>query len=303
MMSKHTGLNTRSRPPAPARCSAGDPVTPFEHNWILQFNPNNKLCGASLIDAEWAVTAAHCTDGIDASNMKVHVYRHRIRGGDGHECSETLNIDKKFEHPEYDSARLWNDIALLRLSQVHQPPLSRPQKYSSRRLPFDIRPPHRRRPHAHTAAPNRHLAHIWLTSRSRELPVPQPVRCADSITMPSLDDGSSSGAGTTVTVAGWGTTSEGGSSPNVLHSVDLQLLTNAQCEAYGYAGDLIPSSICAIGDLKGGEDACQGDSGGPLFVQQARALTRPPHVHAPTPSSRQGLRGSSPPALPHTLCA
>ena len=97
--------------------------------------------------------------------------------------------------------------------------------------------------------------------------MPQPVRCADSITMPSLDDGSSSGAGTTVTVAGWGTTSEGGSSPNVLHSVDLKLLTNAQCEAYGYRGDLISSSICAIGDLKGGEDSCQGDSGGPLFVQ------------------------------------
>ena len=132
--------------------------------------------------------------------------------------------------------------------------------------------------------------------------MPQPVRCADSITMPSLDDGSSSGAGTTVTVAGWGTTSEGGSSPNVLHSVDLKLLTNAQCEAYGYRGDLISSSICAIGDLKGGEDSCQGDSGGPLFVQQARALTRPPHVHAPTPSSRQGLRGSSPPALPHAIC-
>ena len=128
MMSKHTGLNPRSRAPAPARCPAGDPVTPFEHNWILQFNPNNKLCGASLIDAEWAVTAAHCTEGIDASNMKVHVYRHRIRGGDGHECSETLNIDKKFEHHAFDSARLWNDIALLRLSQVHQPPLSRPQK-------------------------------------------------------------------------------------------------------------------------------------------------------------------------------
>ena len=166
MLSKHTGLNTRSRAPARARCPAGDPVTPFEHNWILQFNPNNILCGASLIDAEWAVTAAHCTEGIDASNMKVHVYRHRIRGGDGHECSETLNIDKKFEHHAFDSARLWNDIALLRLSQVHQPPLSRPQKYS-RRLPFDIRPPHRRRPHAHTprhltGTPGPHLAHISL---------------------------------------------------------------------------------------------------------------------------------------------
>jgi len=194
----------------------GNPVTPYEHNWVLQLIATKQgrtyLCGASLIGAEWPLTAAHCTYGIQASNMKVHVHRHRTNGGDGHECAETLNVDKKFEYDEYDDRKLENDVALLRLSQ--------------------------------------------------------PVRCADSITMPSLDDGSSSGAGTTVTVAGWGTTSEGGSSPKVLHSVDLKLLTNAQCEAYGYRGDLISSSICAIGDLKGGEDSCQGDSGGPLFVQQ-----------------------------------
>jgi hypothetical protein len=90
--------------------------------------------------------------------------------------------------------------------------------------------------------------------------------------MPSLDDGSYSGASTTVTVAGWGLTTDGGSSPDVLHSVDLTLLTNAQCGGYGYSGDLVDSMICAIGDLEGGEDSCQGDSGGPLFVQQARAI-------------------------------
>ena len=83
--------------------------------------------------------------------------------------------------------------------------------------------------------------------------------------MPSLDHGSYSGADTIVTVAGWGVTTEDGSSPDVLHSVDLTLLTNAQCENYGYSGDLVDSMICAIGDLKGGEDACQGDSGGPLL--------------------------------------
>ena len=100
----------------------------------------------------------------------------------------------------------------------------------------------------------------------------QPVRCADSITMPSLDDGSYSDADTTATVAGWGLTSDRGRSSDVLKSVDLKLLTNAQCENYGYPGQIADSMICAIGDLKGGEDSCQGDSGGPLFVQQARAF-------------------------------
>jgi len=100
----------------------------------------------------------------------------------------------------------------------------------------------------------------------------QPVGCVDSIPMPLLDDGSYSVANMPVTVAGWGVTSEGGSMPDVLHSVDLTLLTNAQCETYGYAGQIADSMICAIGDLEGGEDSCQGDSGGPLFVQQARAI-------------------------------
>ena len=118
----------------------------------------------------------------------------------------------------------------------------------------------------------------------------QPVRCADSIIMPSLDDGSYSDADTTATVAGWGHTSEGGLTSDVLRSVDLKLLTNAQCETYGY-GYIADSTICAIGDLEGGEDACQGDSGGPLFVQKARA-------HCPALTPAVDSRGPSPPSPP-----
>jgi len=127
----------------------------------------------------------------------------------------------------------------------------------------------------------------------------QPVGCVDSIPMPLLDDGSYSVANMPVTVAGWGVTSEGGSMPDVLHSVDLTLLTNAQCETYGYAGQIADSMICAIGDLEGGEDSCQGDSGGPLFVQQApsapssvpqrAASSHPPPPPSSPPSSLQPL--------------
>ena len=121
----------------------------------------------------------------------------------------------------------------------------------------------------------------------------QPVRCADNITMPLLDDGSYSDADTNATVAGWGHTSDGGSASDVLRSVDLKLLTNAQCKTlYGIdRGVLVDSMICAIGDLEGGEDACQGDSGGPLFVQQARA-------HCPALTPAVDSRGPPPPPPP-----
>ena len=42
--------NTLTRP----RCCAGAPVTPFEHNWVILFRTGGYVCGASLIDEQWA---------------------------------------------------------------------------------------------------------------------------------------------------------------------------------------------------------------------------------------------------------
>ena len=54
-----------------ARIVGGAPVTPFEHNWVLQWRGGGYSCGASLIDEQWAMTAAHCTQGNAASSMEV----------------------------------------------------------------------------------------------------------------------------------------------------------------------------------------------------------------------------------------
>ena len=83
------------------------------------------MCGASLIDEQWAMTAAHCTQGTPAESMQVGVHRHALGWADNgeHDCAETVDIAEKHEHPEYTSGTLENDIALLRLSQV--PPLPR----------------------------------------------------------------------------------------------------------------------------------------------------------------------------------
>ena len=105
-----------------ARIVGGAPVTPFEHNWVLQWRGGGYSCGASLIDEQWAMTAAHCTENIAASKMKVLVHRHKISKDGEHECAETVKIAQKFAHPDYNDNTLKNDIALLRLSKVHTTP-------------------------------------------------------------------------------------------------------------------------------------------------------------------------------------
>lgn len=77
-------------------------------------------------------------------------------------------------------------------------------------------------------------------------------------------------AGTIVTVSGWGTTSSGGSISDLLRSVDVPVVSDAECNTL-YAGLLNPdpifaSMLCAGDVTNGGIDSCQGDSGGPLFT-------------------------------------
>lgn len=72
-------------------------------------------------------------------------------------------------------------------------------------------------------------------------------------------------------IAGWGKTTEGGSSATVLQEVTIPVLKNAVCKArYETVGKLISErqfndAILCAGVLEGGHDSCQGDSGGPLM--------------------------------------
>ncbi|XP_076456095.1 trypsin delta-like [Babylonia areolata] len=70
--------------------------------------------------------------------------------------------------------------------------------------------------------------------------------------------------GETAWVMGWGTLTEGGSSPRTLQEVSKPILTDTECRsAYGSSFD--SSTMMCSGLLGvGGKDACQGDSGGPM---------------------------------------
>lgn len=66
-----------------------------------------------------------------------------------------------------------------------------------------------------------------------------------------------------LTTAGWGTTSEGGSGTDRMREVSVPVVSDAKAQtAYG-SDAYFPSLMLAAG-VKG-KDTCQGDSGGPLF--------------------------------------
>nr|AAT95356.1 trypsin III precursor [Sesamia nonagrioides] len=80
--------------------------------------------------------------------------------------------------------------------------------------------------------------------------------------------------GTALTTIGWGATSSGGSSPEQLQHVVLNLINQQLCaERYAYLKtqpgfqnwpDITDNMLCSGILNVGGKDACQGDSGGPL---------------------------------------
>ncbi|RGP78819.1 trypsin [Fusarium longipes] len=76
--------------------------------------------------------------------------------------------------------------------------------------------------------------------------------------------GSDPAAGASLTVAGWGATSQGGSTTPVnLLKVTVPVVSRASCRA-SYGTSSITNNMFCAGFTQGGKDACQGDSGGPI---------------------------------------
>ncbi|XP_072019278.1 uncharacterized protein [Amphiura filiformis] len=95
--------------------------------WIgsVKKQPDGHYCAATLVNEQWAITAAHClgnTDGVVFGDLNLEW------ASDYH---EQVNLSAVFPHPDYDffadRADKPNDIALLRLSRpVKITPATRP---------------------------------------------------------------------------------------------------------------------------------------------------------------------------------
>jgi len=175
-----------------------------EFPWMVDIRRPSHICGASIVNSEWVVTAAHCTQG-GVVGYTVVAGDHDITDNEGTE--QTRTIERIVNHPSYSPSTFENDISLMKVSQ-----------------PFNL---------------NQRV---------------QPVALPSSHFIPTVN----------TTTAGWGRTSEGGSSSSALLKVDVPYVDDATCNQ-AYSGRIKDSMICAGVLGEGGKDACQGDSGGPLM--------------------------------------
>ncbi|XP_056331112.1 snake venom serine protease NaSP-like [Danio aesculapii] len=80
---------------------------------IYLTNDGQRWCGASLINDNWAVSAAHCN--ITANLLTVYLGKHNIDVVD--KTEQQIKTEKVFPHPEFKLPSLDNDIMLIKLKE------------------------------------------------------------------------------------------------------------------------------------------------------------------------------------------
>lgn len=88
---------------------------------ILERQESLYVCGASLIDERWLLTAAHCVYHYrDEGELKVRVGELNVSSSEEAHPYEEFNVDRVIVHPSFVNTTLLNDIALLRLEKRAQ---------------------------------------------------------------------------------------------------------------------------------------------------------------------------------------
>lgn len=81
--------------------------------WQVYITDNAYSCGASLINNQWLLTAAHCE--FTMRNLVANLGYHNIYGQNSNGI--TLKVTSRFDHPNYEKTDFTNDIALMKLER------------------------------------------------------------------------------------------------------------------------------------------------------------------------------------------
>ena len=105
--------------PSQAQIVGGGNAAVGELPWQVVVYPGPYLCGGTLIDANWVLTAAHCLvddNGVPMSPGTVQVVAGEYRLASSDNTEQERGVAQVYVHPGYNANTSDNDIGLLHLS-------------------------------------------------------------------------------------------------------------------------------------------------------------------------------------------
>lgn len=97
------------------RIIGGENAVSGSYPWVvsLQSKDGRHFCGASLLDKQWVLTAAHCVENETAAGMQVVVSEYNTKKVDTGEVK--VDVEAIYIHQKYEDE---NDIAVLKLARA-----------------------------------------------------------------------------------------------------------------------------------------------------------------------------------------
>ncbi|XP_049772187.1 brachyurin-like [Schistocerca cancellata] len=220
----------------------------FPHQAALTVDYSS-FCGGSLVSPRWLLTAAHCAYG--ASIWRI--YLGGVRSDSASEAGRiTITSYEAIVHEQYDPYYITRDVAVINLGQdvelTAQCVANQPTKAVEECL-------------VHSSS----LADTGLRLSAAPIVsclIRQQGDYIQPIQLPPSSLSTERFLGETLTISGWGYTSDDSYSVSAqLMYVRVGVLSNAVCQLY-YGGSVLSSTLCTSDASTKG--TCGGDSGGPV---------------------------------------